>query len=87
VLDRVELCEAIKRIEKKLGGLETKTAIAFLQEDNIKECFSILLKYYDKLYRKSLEKRENLTELLKEIESDTTDRDINAGLIIKNTYE
>jgi len=87
ILDRVELCEAIKRIEKKLGGLETKTAIAFLQEDNIKECFSILLKYYDKLYRKSLEKRENLNELLKEIKSDTTDKGINAGLILKNTYE
>jgi tRNA 2-selenouridine synthase len=87
ILDRVELCEAIKRIEKKLGGLETKTAIAFLQEDNIKEGFSILLKYYDKLYRKSLEKRENLNELLKEIKSVTTDKHINAELILKNTYE
>jgi hypothetical protein len=45
------------------------------------------LKYYDKLYRKSLEKRENLNELLKEIKSDTTDRGINAELILKNTYE
>ncbi len=87
ILDKVELCEAIKRIEKKLGGLETKTAIAFLQDNNTKECFSILLKYYDKLYKKSLEKRENLKELLKEIKSLTTDRDINANLILKHKYE
>jgi tRNA 2-selenouridine synthase len=87
VLDKDELCEAIKRIEKKLGGLETKIAIIFLQEDNIRECFSILLKYYDKLYRKSLEKRENLNELLKEIKSVTTDKSSNAELILKNTHE
>ncbi len=87
ILDKVELCEAIQRIEKKLGGLETKTAIAFLQENNIKECFSILLKYYDKLYRKSLEKRENLKELLKEIKSITTDKNINAALILKQNYD
>ena len=87
ILDKIELCEAIQRIEKKLGGLETKTAIAFLQENNTKECFSILLKYYDKLYRKSLEKRENLGELLKEIKSFTTDRNINAELILKYNYD
>ena len=85
-LDKVELCDAIKRIEKKLGGLETKTAIAFLQDGNIKDCFSILLKYYDKLYRRSLEKRENLKELLSEIKSVTTDKDINADLIINYCY-
>jgi tRNA 2-selenouridine synthase len=87
ILDKVELCEAIQRIEKKLGGLEAKSAIAFLQENNIKECFSILLKYYDKLYRKSLEKRENLKELLKEIKSFTTDKNINAALILKHNYD
>ena len=87
ILDKVELCEAIQRIEKKLGGLETKTAIALLQENNMKECFSILLKYYDKLYKKSLEKRENLNKLLKEINSFTTDRNINAELILKIKYD
>ena len=82
-LDKVELGDAIKRIEKKLGGLETKTAVAFLEENNINDCFSILLKYYDKLYRKSLEKRDNLAFILQEIKSNTTDKNINAALIIK----
>jgi hypothetical protein len=57
------------------------------RKSRIKECFSILLKYYDKLYRKSLGKRENLGELLKEIKSFTTDRNINAALILKQNYD
>jgi tRNA 2-selenouridine synthase len=86
-LDKFELGDAIKRIEKKLGGLETKTAIDFLESDNIKDCFSILLNYYDKLYKKSLEKRENLAEILQEIKSDTTDKKMNAELIINFIHD
>lgn len=52
-----ELAAAITRIQKRLGPLETKTALGFLLEDNISECFSILLKYYDKLYKKGLANR------------------------------
>lgn len=36
-----------------MGGLETKTAINFLLEDNVEACFEILLKYYDKYYERS----------------------------------
>lgn len=57
-LDRIALKNAIGRIQKRLGGLETKTAISFLEENNIHGCFDVLLKYYDKLYRKGLENRE-----------------------------
>ena len=46
------LTDAIVRIQKRLGGLETKNAINFLEESNIKECFRLLLNYYDKLYKK-----------------------------------
>ena len=59
VLDRKELAAATIRIQKKLGGLETKTAIDYLDNDDLKSCFSILLKYYDKLYLKSLKLRGN----------------------------
>ena len=45
-----QLANAIMRIQKKLGGLESKNAINFLNDDNFKDCFSILLKYYDKSY-------------------------------------
>jgi tRNA 2-selenouridine synthase len=49
-----DLINAIIRIKKKLGGLETKNAINFLLEDNVQDCFAILLRYYDKLYNKSM---------------------------------
>ena len=56
-LDTTELGEAIKRIQKRLGGLETKMALQYLDENNLKDCFSILLKYYDKQYSKGLQNR------------------------------
>lgn len=52
------LINAIVRITKKLGGLEAKTAINFLMDDDIAGCFSILLNYYDKLYHKNEAKRK-----------------------------
>ncbi len=52
--DRSLLIASISRIQKRLGGLETKTAIINLLENNIVASFEILLKYYDKLYKKAL---------------------------------
>lgn len=57
-LDRSLLLAAISRLQKKLGGLETKNAIAYLLDDDIEGCFRILLQYYDKLYLKSLDKKK-----------------------------
>lgn len=54
-----DLVSAVVRIQKKLGGLQTKNAVSFLLENNAKACFMILLKHYDKLYKKSFDKREN----------------------------
>lgn len=48
-----ELVNAIIRIKKRLGGLETQTAIAALIEGDVEGCFRILLAYYDRLYKKS----------------------------------
>ena len=62
--DTEQLIDSIIRIERRLGGLETKNAINFLLENNVKECFSILLKYYDKLYTKGLHNRKNYESLL-----------------------
>jgi tRNA 2-selenouridine synthase len=44
------LAAAIVRIKKRLGPLETKTALAHLHEGNLEESFRILLRYYDKHY-------------------------------------
>ncbi|MBA3673750.1 MAG: tRNA 2-selenouridine(34) synthase MnmH [Chitinophagaceae bacterium] len=66
--DKEELSVSILRIQKRLGGLETKNAMCFLAENNIRECFKILLTYYDKLYTKGLHNRENLSSLLNKID-------------------
>ena len=76
--DKQELASAIIRIQKRLGGLETKTAINYLLEDNLTESFSILLKYYDKQYLKGLHSRENLNELLYKMECESVDAVKNA---------
>lgn len=66
--EKAELVNAIIRIKKRLGGLETKTAMNFLLEDEIKESFRILLQYYDKLYGKNLENnRENVDQVVTKI--------------------
>jgi tRNA 2-selenouridine synthase len=78
-----ELKSATERIQKKLGGLETKTALGFLEEKNIKDAFSILLKYYDKLYHKGLEKREDPKPPIISYPSTKVDAGANATLLIK----
>jgi tRNA 2-selenouridine synthase len=70
-LKRVDTINAITRIQKRLGGLETKNAINFIMQNNTREAFSILLKYYDKYYKKGLQSRENLSLLLNKIPCNT----------------
>jgi tRNA 2-selenouridine synthase len=54
--DKEKLINAIIRIQKRLGGLDTKRAIEFLLEENIHACFDILLTYYDKQYQQAITK-------------------------------
>ena len=63
-LDKEKMMDATVRIKERLGGLEAKKAIEFLNEDNTIESFRILLKYYDKWYTKGLHNRENINSLL-----------------------
>ena len=78
-----QLINAIIRIKKKLGGLETKTAINSLVEDDVRSSFRVLLQYYDKLYGKGLERnRENLTSIVTRVEAPVVDDQANAGLLL-----
>ncbi|MDP3394448.1 tRNA 2-selenouridine(34) synthase MnmH [Sediminibacterium sp.] len=72
------LVNAVIRIKKRLGGLETKTAINCLIEDDIMGCFAILLKYYDKGYYAGSQKRENPEQLIQKIPCDRVDAKTNA---------
>ena len=78
--DREKLADAIDRIKKRLGGLETKNALQFLEEGNYLECFRILLQYYDKQYLKGLHNREALAALLTKIPCETV-TEKNAALL------
>ncbi len=80
--DKEELNHSILRIQKRLGGLETQNATRFLSENNIKECFRILLNYYDKLYTKGLNNRQNLSTLLTKINCEN----VNAKNNIQNIF-
>jgi len=66
--EKEKLVNAVIRIQKRLGPVETKTSIGHLLEDNHIECFRILLGYYDKQYAKALYNRENIEALLNKIE-------------------
>jgi tRNA 2-selenouridine synthase len=72
----------ILRIRKRLGGLNTKNAINFLNEDNIKGCFRILLTYYDKFYKKALAASNHSQMVLINIQTDTVDPEINTNLFL-----
>ncbi len=76
------LADAIMRIQKRLGGLETKNTLNFLEEDNYKECFRILLSYYDKWYHKGLYNRENIAVLLNKIPCAGVDTKTNTHKIL-----
>ena len=81
--DKESLMEATQRIEKRLGGLETKNAINYILEGQFKEAFAILLKYYDKWYEKNA-KNQTLPKVeLIPIMAERVDPLLNALLIEK----
>ncbi len=82
--EKEKLVNAILRIKKRLGGLETKTAINFLLEDNITEAFRVLLHYYDKMYKKGLQNREGWEALCTDITYQTVDPTAMANKIIQH---
>jgi len=82
-LDKEHLVNSIIRIQKRLGGMETKNAINYLLEDNHLESFRILLTYYDKWYGKALHNRENLASILNKIPCKGVDTTINTQNLLK----
>jgi len=64
-LDRSALIASISRIQKRLGGLETKNAILALLENDTRKSFETLLRYYDKQYDKALVKRNSYTNQIR----------------------
>lgn len=76
-----ELAANIVRIKKRLGGVATKDALGHLIEGNHKECFRILLHYYDKFYTHDIEVRRKET-VVHTVSTNTGDADANARLLL-----
>jgi tRNA 2-selenouridine synthase len=76
---------SIERIQKRLGPLETKTALQHLQQGELQHCFAILLKYYDKYYHKGLYNRENPEVLINKITCLTVDKEWNTEKLLACT--
>lgn len=82
--EKDKLISATIRIQKRLGGLETKTAVSCLLENDIKGAFAILLKYYDRFYNKSMHnQRENVDLLMNKITFETVNPVINTEKLKK----
>jgi tRNA 2-selenouridine synthase len=80
-LDKEKMANGIVRIQKRLGPLETKTALQMLAAGDIESCFGILLKYYDKQYNKALNNREQSKFLLTNLNCKSVDAKLNADKI------
>ena len=82
VLDKQRMMDAIQRIQKRLGPLETKTSLQMLQDGDLEGSFRILLKYYDKWYTKGLNNRERLNELLHVTLCSEVNAEVNAQILL-----
>jgi tRNA 2-selenouridine synthase len=83
-LDRERVAKAIVRIQKRLGPMETRTALQTLEAGDIESCFSILLTYYDKHYNKALNSREDLSSLLTTLDCATINAELNADKVLSH---
>lgn len=59
--DRDGLIAATERLQKKLGGLRTKEAIAAIQANNLAPAIEIVLDYYDQAYTYDLKKKRDVS--------------------------
>jgi tRNA 2-selenouridine synthase len=74
-----DLINATVRIQKRLGGLEAKTVVNALIENDLHGAFRVLLHYYDRFYTKSMSNmREHPEQIFKKISLERVDAVINA---------
>lgn len=72
-----DLKASVQRISKRLGGLETKRVLNFLDENNIQAAFELLIAYYDRNYLLHTPFQQPFGEL----ELQTTNAHTNAQII------
>jgi hypothetical protein len=57
-------------------------ALQYLGEENTKDCFSVLLKYYDKQYNKGLQNRPDPKPVVVNVETVVVNDIKNAALLL-----
>jgi tRNA 2-selenouridine synthase len=82
-LDTEKMINAVVRIKKRLGPVDTKNAIQFLLDNNHSAAFSILLRYYDKYYGKALLERDPDRINISKIDTAIVDPVKNAELLLR----
>ena len=75
------LINYLNKIQKRLGSLETKTAIEAVEKNNYRIAIDYTLTYYDKAYAHGLQKRKDPTIFELNLSEDKSDK--NAELIIE----
>lgn len=81
------LIEAVKRIQKRLGGLRTQQAIEAIQEKNSASWISNLLIYYDKTYEFDLTRHEDEKTKILNLSGKSLDKQVELLLKIKNEIQ
>lgn len=79
-----ELIAAVKRIQKRLGGLRTQEAIQAIQEKNSDSWISNLLIYYDKTYEFDLTRHDEEKTKILDLSGKSLDEQVELLLKIKN---
>lgn len=81
------LISAVKRLQKRLGGLRTQQAIEAIQEKNTESWISNLLIYYDKTYEFDLARHESEKTKILDLTGKSLEEQTELLLDIKNkTY-
>lgn len=78
--DKVFLASAIQKINKRLGDLNTRNALEYLNAENYYEVAMIALGYYDKTYLQMLSRRNQ--KLVYPVKLYNTDHSANANIIV-----
>lgn len=81
-----ELIAAVKRIQKRLGGLRTQQAIEAIQEKNHESWISNLLIYYDKTYEFDLTRHETGKTQILDLTGKSIAEQVELLLKIKNQH-
>ncbi len=81
--EKERLAEGVLRLKKRLGGLETKTALLSLEAGDRVGCFGILLRYYDKYYLKSLAQKIGQAPFIQKILTPGTEATANVELLLQ----